>query len=203
MTAIVTAGRTRGASGGWVRPLGAPGRVLVPTVAHILYDSAGRLRSEVRLGDSTARVHAVVELPRRRSSAADAALIEPDAGWAGPRFEPARGHLNAFVPGLRVRCRLPEGSTMTGRLARAGWSGRMAYNFGARRVTGQWIVSADHRGDAQGTRPLRRGDSGLLWATEDGVSVGLQIGTLSGRPYEAIVTPLDMVCRMFGVRAAA
>jgi hypothetical protein len=203
VTEIVLAGRSRGATGGWVRPLDAPGRILVPTVAHILYDRSGRLCRQVRLGGAAVPVHAVVQLPSLRSARADAALIAPDPAWAEAHLRPARGHLNSFVQDLAVRCRLPEGGEARGRLARAGWAGRMNYGFGTRWISGQWIVAVEHTGAALGARPLRRGDSGLLWFAEDGTAIGLQIGILSGRPHQAIVTPFETLCQLFAVRAAA
>lgn len=203
MTLTVAAGGSRGASGGWVRPLAEAGRVMVPTVAHILYDRAGRLRPEVRIGGAPARVHALVRLPGLHSARADAALIEPDPVWAASRVEPAPGHLSDFVPGFAVRCRLPGGGVLAGRLLISGWAGRMNYSFGPRRVTGQWIVAVERDAGAPSARPIRRGDSGLLWSTEDGTAVGLQIGVLMGRPDQAIVTPFATICDLFGVRAAA
>lgn len=203
MTQTIVAGRTRGVTGGWVRLKSAPEKVLIATVAHILFDSQGRLRSEVKLGAHRARVHSVVELPSHRSVTADAALIEPGPAWVQDTFAPAPGHLNSFVRDLQVRCQLPDGATMFGKLLRAGWAGRMSYTFGTRWVTGQWIVVVDHQSGAIGTRPLRRGDSGLLWSTLDGVCVGVQIGIRSGRPYEAIVTPFETVCQLFKVRVAS
>ena len=199
---VVSGGGARGASSGWVRSVEAPARRFLPTVAHILYDQRGRLWPEVRLGARRARVHAVIRLPELRTATADAALIEPDPNWSDARFEPGAGHLRHFVPGFAVQCRLADGRLMTGRLARKDWAGRMAYSFGARRVTGQWIVAVDHRGVHNGTRPLKRGDSGLLWVTTEGAAVGIQIGMLSGRPFEAIVTPFETFCRLFKVRVA-
>lgn len=200
---VVAGGGARGAASGWVRAVAAPDRRFLPTVAHILYDRGGRLWPEVRLGGHPARVHAAIRLPELDTASADAALIEPDPGWAEARFEPGAGHLGRFLRDLPVQCRMADGRLVTGRLVREGWAGRMAYAFGARRITGQWIVAVDHRRSKNGARPLRRGDSGLIWTTGDGLAAGLQIGILTGRPYAAIVTPFETLCQLFGVRAAA
>jgi hypothetical protein len=202
VTPRVGAGRSRGLAGGWLRLCGAPQRLMVPTVAHLLYDRAGRLHPRVLLDGERVRVHAVVPLPELQRASADAALLEPDPAWCEGRLEPAPGHLNQFVPGLRVACALADGGIARGRLVRDNWAGRMAYRFGTRWVTGQWIVAVDRPPQDAAGRLVHAGDSGGAWRTDDGVLVGLQAGIPSAHPYEAIVTPLETCCKLFGVRAA-
>ena len=192
---------SRGAAGGRFRFPATPGRQFVTTVAHILYDRRGRLRQQVFLDGQPARIHAIVPLPELRRIRADAALIEParlprDASVLA-------GHLHRFGPGLRVCCRLDDGRMVRGQLAGPDWAGAMAYGFGRRQLTGQWIVSLERPAGDAGAAPMRLGDSGSLWTTDDGIGVGIQAGVLRARPYEAIVTPLDTCCRLFGVRVAA
>lgn len=77
----------------WVRPVSDAHRLLVPTVAHILYDRSGRLRSNVRVGGASARVHTVGQLPWLNSANADTALIEPEQNLAATQLDCGRGHL--------------------------------------------------------------------------------------------------------------
>ncbi|WP_317054707.1 hypothetical protein [Roseovarius rhodophyticola] len=203
MTLTITASGNRGASGGWVRPMDEAHRILVPTVAHILYDRSGRLRSRVRIAGMSARVHALVRLPSLSNARADAALVEPDRDWAAPRVASSRGHLNEFIAGLAVQCCLPDGGHLSGRMLSSDWAGRMRYSFGTRNVFRQWIIAVDRKSSEPGTRPIRRGDSGLLWHTPDGVAVGLQIGVLATCPDRTIITPFTTICDLFEVRTAA
>lgn len=81
-----------------------------------------------------------------------------------------------------------------------GWSGPISYVFGTRRLTDQWVVQLD-AGQDNGTR-IRRGDSGAVWMSSEGVVVGLQVAVLGYTPQYALVTPFEAICNTFNVAVA-
>ena len=142
----VRAGRGNACAGLWVRSRTSSRRLLLPTVAHVLFGADGRLREPMRVGSADAHLVASVPLSRRTRFSADAALLAVPDDAAEAFFFPSAGHLNRFCHGLRVMRVGAGGDTITGILVRAGWSGVLRYSFGPRDLIDQWVVDTDRQG---------------------------------------------------------
>jgi len=193
----VTAGAGRACASVWVRPRAEPSALRMVTVAHVLFGRDGRPRAPVRVSAMEAEVVAVAPVVRSDNLPADAALLSLRRETANGSFCAADGHLNRFCPTLPVWRLSQSGERVSGLLAGEGWSGRLAYHFGARRLVGQWLIRLD-----AGGAHLRQGDSGGAWFTGQGVVVGLQVGVVRSRPELVIVTPFESVAGLFGVAVA-
>jgi hypothetical protein len=159
------------------------GRPHALTVAHVLL--AGR-RRRVEFPGAAASGWVAVCDPLRSPGAhpSDGALVVLDEGTpfvADHRFAgPLTGALRRPPPGLVVALVCSAGVAV-GRLTSSDWSGRVRYPWGSRRLVGQLLVEV-----VSGPVP-RRGDSGSLWITADGLGVGMQVAVV-GR--FAVVSPL-------------
>lgn len=197
----VTAGSGSASAGIWLRARSNPDSLLLPTVAHILFGRNHSLRLPVRVNGIKVDVVAAVPLVQERSFFADAALLAMPPEPASASFFPARGHLNRFCKGLVVRCVRRSGAEIRGRLVEDGWSSRVAYSFGSRCISRQWLVRVERSQEpGSGARP---GDSGAAWTTLDGVAVGLQIGVVRHQPHYAFLTPFETICELFDVAIAS
>ena len=199
-TITVTAGSGSASAGVWVRSKSNPQGLLLPTVAHILFSRHFDLRAPVRVNGVKVRVTAMVPLEQGESISADAALLALPSELTRSAFFPAAGHLNRFCQNITVQCVGRSGRRVIGQLVSEGWSGSIAYNFGTRGLTHQWIVRTN-ADQGYGDR-VRRGDSGAVWMTLNGVAVGLQVGVLRHRPRYVILTPFQTICSLFGVAIA-
>jgi hypothetical protein len=195
---IVTAGHGTASAGLWLRRRSAPEQLFLATVAHVLIGPNRRLRCPVNVTGVKADVFATVPLSAGQTFRADAALLAMPSDFTRVAFVPAAGHLNRFYKDLAVMCIDQAGRIFHGRLAVKDWTGRLRYTFGPRHLTQQWLIRTDGSEDSD-----RAGHSGNLWMTADRVAVGIQVGVLQRRSHMIITTPVETVCELFQVAAAA
>lgn len=193
----VTAGHAKACAGIWVRTRSNPRGILLPTVAHVLFNKIGSQRASVCVDGVEAKIVAAVPIGRNSQLSADAALLALPPETTRAAFFPGAGHLNRFYAGIPLLGLTRSGRIVEGRLVCEGWSGRLAYSFGGRRLERQWLVLTE-----TGENRIRAGDSGAVWMTRDGIVAALQVGVLRERPEYAIVTPFETICRLFDVGIA-